>query len=91
MEENKKKALTILGNVFFITVAVIIAVLWMVVGFKCALLTFSLLNLLMYINIAITTLGNAFIGRNIDMNYDMFWKILFILMSAIGFGIYFTI
>lgn len=44
--------------------------------------------LLMFVNISLTTLGNAFIGRNIDMTFDIFWKIFFIVMSSICFGIY---
>ncbi len=61
------------------------------VSFKAALLTASIFCILMYTNTVLTTLGNAMIGRDIDVNYDIFWKLLFIILSSIGFGIYFNI
>ena len=45
----------------------------------------------MWINTALTTLGNAMIGRDVDVNYDIFWKILFIILASAGFGVYFNI
>ena len=65
--------------------------LWLTIGFKAALLAMSLFCLLMWVNILFTTLGNAFMGKDIDVNYDIFWKILFIILASVGFGIYFNI
>ena len=66
-------------------------VLWFTLGFKAALLSASLFCLLMWLNVTLTTLGNAMIGRDVDVNYDIFWKILFIILASTGFGIYFNI
>lgn len=68
-----------------------IIIIWYVMGLKCLLLVTGIFSLLFYINIATTTLGNAFIGRDINMNYDIFWKILFMILSSVSFGIYFNI
>lgn len=65
--------------------------LWLAVSFKAALLAMSLFSLLMWLNVTFTTLGKAFIGRDVDVNYDVFWKILFIILASAGFGIYFNI
>lgn len=65
--------------------------LWLAISFKAALLAMSLFCLLMWLNVTLTTLGNAFIGRDVDVNYDIFWKILFIILASAGFGVYFNI
>lgn len=65
--------------------------LWISISFKAALFSMSLFCLLMWLNITLTTLGNALIGRDVDVNYDIFWKILFIILASAGFGIYFNI
>lgn len=69
----------------------IVLSLWLAIGFKAALLSVTLFCLFMWLNTMFTTLGNAFIGRDIDMNYDIFWKILFIILASVGFAIYFNI
>lgn len=79
------------GKILFGFLLLVVIILWISVGFKGALLTASIFCLLMYINTTLTTLGNAFIGRDIDTNYDIFWKIFFIILSSVGFGIYFNI
>ena len=84
MKNNFGKILLI----FFISVFII---LWMGFSIKTSILYFSLFTLLMWLNITLTTLGNAFIGRDIDINYDIAWKITLIVLSSIGFSIYFTI
>ncbi len=61
------------------------------IGIKAFILSCSIFSLLFYFNVAITTLGNSFSGRVIDNNYDIFWKLLFISIASIGFGIYFNI
>lgn len=80
-----------IGKIITLFVIVIIFMIWVFIGFKSVLLTIGILTLLSYINIAITTLGNAFIGRDINMSYDIFWKMLFIFISSLCFGIYFNI
>jgi len=79
------------GSILFAFMSIICIVLWATIGLKAFLLTFSLFCLLMWFNITFTTLGNAFIGRDIDVNYDIFWKLLFIILASAGFGVYFNI
>lgn len=79
------------GKILFGSLLSIVALIWIIVGFKAALLTGSIFCILMYLNTTLTTLGNAMIGRDVDVNYDIFWKIFFIILSSIGFGVYFNI
>ena len=58
---------------------------------KILLLSTGIFSLLMYFNISFTTLANAFIGRDINPNYDIFWKMLFIITTSLTLGIYFNI
>lgn len=55
---------------------------------KTLIFIIGLFSIMMYFNIMITTLANAFIGRDINPNYDIFWKIFFLLISCISFGVY---
>ena len=79
------------GKILFGSLLSIVALIWIIVDFKAALLTGSIFCILMYLNTTLTTLGNAMIGRDVDVNYDIFWKIFFIILSSIGFGVYFNI
>ena len=82
-----KKLYSILRGIFIISSILI----WVFVSFKGFLLTCSIYFILMYFNITITSLANAFIGRGENTIIDIIWRILFIILSAIGFGIYFNI
>jgi len=62
-----------------------------VIGIKALVLSISIFSTMMFFNIVMTTLGKAFQNNNINVNYDIFWKLLFITISSIGFGIYFNI
>lgn len=68
-----------------------LALIYFLISFKACVLTCSIFFLLLYFNITITTLGNSIANHNINPNYDIFWKLLFIILSSIGFGIYFNI
>ena len=87
----KDRIINNIGKIIILSVLLIIILIWVFIGFKSVLLTIGILTLLSYINTAITTLGNAFIGRDININYDIFWKILFIFITSLCFGIYFNI
>ena len=87
----KDRIINNIGKIIILSVLLIIILIWVFIGFKSVLLTIGILTLLSYINTAITTLGNAFIGRDININYDIFWKMLFIFISSLCFGIYFNI
>ena len=62
-----------------------------VIGIKALVLSISVFSTMMFFNIVMTTLGKAFQYKDINVNYDIFWKLLFITVSSIGFGIYFNI
>ena len=87
----KNKIINNIGKIIILSAIVIISLIWAFIGFKSVLLTIGILTLLSYINISLTTLGNAFIGRDINVNYDIFWKLLFTFISSLCFGIYFNI
>lgn len=87
----KEKIINNIGKIILLIVTLIAIFMWIFIGFKSMLLTIGILTLLSYINITITTLGNAFIGRDINLNYDIFWKILFSFIISICFGIYFNV
>lgn len=79
------------GKILLTSVLMVGMLLWVIIGFKAALFALSSFCMLMWINTTLTTLGNAMIGRDIDVNYDIFWKILFIILASTGFGVYFNI
>lgn len=87
----KEKIINNIGKIILLIVILIAIFMWIFISFKSMLLTIGILTLLSYINITITTLGNAFIGRDINLNYDIFWKILFSFIISICFGIYFNV
>ena len=87
-QQNKTN---IIWKICFVLIAIIVTLLWVFIGFKSVLLSLGIFSLMFYINIATTTLGNAFIGRDINVNYDIFWKLLFTFISSLCFGIYFNI
>lgn len=84
---NSKKKLGIILFTIIIFVLLLISIFFHI---KVLLLSMAIFSLLFYFNISLTTLGNVFIGRDINPNYDIFWKILFMLIASILFGIYFN-
>ena len=85
------KVKRVINTILFLIVVTIITLLWTLVSFKSVLLSTGIFSLLMYFNITTTSLGNAFIGRDFNRHNDVFWRILFILISSLSFGIYFNI
>lgn len=66
-------------------------ILWITISIKGGLLFYGLFTLGMYIHLTLTTLSNAFIGREIDAKGDTFWKIVLLTLSCITLTIFFTI
>lgn len=60
------------------------------ISYKTFVLYVSVASLFMYIHITVTTLSNALIARDINSKGDLFWKLLFMTVSTIGFSIFFT-
>lgn len=79
-----------LYNVLIVVPVCIAALLWWLVSFKCFLLFYGLYSLGMYLHITATTLSNAFIGRNIDTGNDLFWKIVFLIISCVCLSVFFV-
>lgn len=84
---NLKILQSVLQGVFIITLSLI----WICIGFKSFLLCLSIFSILMYVNITTTSLANAFISRGENTIIDIIWRLFFIFVSAIGFGIYYNI
>ena len=72
-----------LNNVLFAVPFCIALLLWWIVSLKCSLLFYGLYSLGMYLHITVTTLSNAFIGREINSKGDLFWKIVFVILASL--------
>lgn len=75
---------------FFYLISLIILGLMALISYKTFILYVSIASLFMYAHITVTTLSNALIARDINSRGDLFWKLLFMTISAIGFSIFFT-
>ena len=80
-----------LNKVLLIVPLLIALCLWCIFSFKICLLFYSLFSLGMYIHISITTLSNAFIGREVNVNGDVFWKMLFLLIFCLTMALFLAI
>lgn len=83
MKENYNKWSTI----FLLSILIIFVVLWLCVNIKCGLLFVSGLSFFMYINITITGLCNALVGRELPPANDVFWKVVLMLTTIIPISI----
>lgn len=78
-------------NKIFYTISLAILIVMVIISYKAFILFVSITSLMMYLHLTITTLSNALVARDFDSKGDLFWKLLFMTISAIGFSIYFTI
>ena len=78
-------------NKIFYTISLAILIVMCIISYKAFILFVSITSLLMYLHLTVTTLSNALVARDFDSKGDLFWKLLFMTISAIGFSIYFTI
>ena len=72
-----------LNNILIVVPVCIALVLWIAFSFKCCLIFYGLYSLGMYLHITVTTLSNAFIGREINSKGDLFWKIVFVILASL--------
>lgn len=79
-----------LNNMLVVIPVCIALMLWWLLSFKCALLFYGIFSLGMYFHITVTTLSNAFIGRGINVSGDVFWKMLFLIISCLCLSIFFV-
>ena len=80
-----------LNNILIVVPVCIALVLWIAFSFKCCLIFCGLYSLGMYLHITVTTLSNAFIGREINSNGDLFWKMLFLIIFCLTTALFFSI
>ena len=66
-------------------------ILWFAISFKCGILFYGIFSLGMYVHLTVTTLGNAFIGREFSEVGDVFWKLVFLTLSCICLAIFFCV
>lgn len=64
-------------------------ILWWFISLKWCLLFYGMYSFGMYFHITITTLSNAFIGRDINMSGDLFWKIVFLILGCLCLTLFF--
>ena len=79
-----------LNNVLFVVPFCIALLLWWLVSLKGGLLFYGLYSLGMYFHITITTLSNAFVGREINEKGDLFWKIVFLISFCLCLTLFFV-
>jgi len=78
-------------NLFGVVPVIIAIVLWLAVSLKCGLLFYGMFTFGMYFHITTTTLSNAFIGRKIDVVGDLFWKMIFLIVSCLCLTLFFIL
>lgn len=80
-----------LNKVLLVLPLIILVILWHIFSFKTGLLFYGLFSLGMYIHISITTLCNAFIGREVNVKGDVFWKMLFLIIFCLTMALFLAI
>lgn len=77
-------------NGIFYLVSLLLMIAMSIISYKTFVLYISISSLFMYLHITTTTLCNALVARDFDSKGDLFWKLLFIVVSTVGFSIFFT-
>ena len=77
-----------LNNILIVVPVCIALVLWIAFSFKCCLIFYGLYSLGMYLHITVTTLSNAFIGREVNVSGDVFWKMLFLIIFCLTMALF---
>lgn len=77
-------------NGLFYTISLIIMAVMSMISYKTFVLYIAISSLLMYLHVTISTLSNALVARDFDSKGDLFWKLLFMTVSAISFSLFFT-
>ena len=80
-----------LNKVLLIVPLLIALSLWYMFSFKICLLFYGLFSLGMYIHISITTLCNAFIGREVNVSGDVFGTMLFLIIFCLTMALFLAI
>jgi len=76
-------------NILFFIPAIIFLILWLCVSIKVGVLFYGLYSIGMYIHITITTLTNAFVGRELNSHGDLFWKMAFLIIGCLCLTLFF--
>lgn len=76
-------------NYIFFIISIIGLIIIGVISLKALFLTIGILSLFMYVNIMLSiSINMKFNGIN-NLHEDVFWRMLFIVFTAIGFGLFF--
>lgn len=73
-------------NIILFPFAIIIG---FTMSFKCMWLIIALYSSMMLVNIIINSIINAVINRKYEADYDAFWRVLYIIITAISWSFYF--
>lgn len=79
------------GKILISIIILISILLSLLVNIKAMFLFLSLFTMIMYINIMLIELYNIIIDKSQHFNDNSLWKIIFILISSVCFGVYFNI
>jgi hypothetical protein len=77
-----------LNNLLFVVPFFMALLLWLTIGLKCALLFYGGYSVGMFFHITVTTLSNALIGQDINVNGDLFWKGIFLILSCLCLSLF---
>lgn len=77
------------GKIILSSIVLIGILLWCLCSFKTMLMFIGTFSLLMFINIIVTALCNALIGRELPIENDIYWRIFFIFITCICYSICF--
>ena len=81
-----------LGDLCFLSLPLLIfGGLWFFFSLKIGLLFYGLFSIGMYIHITMTTLAVVLAGRKINSDGDVFWKMLFLILSCLCFALFYAI
>lgn len=78
-----------IGKILLASYTLSILGIWILLGTRSFLLSFSLTCLALYLHITVTSLSNMIVNKDVPPN-DTFWKLLLIWLGSISLAIYIT-
>lgn len=79
------------GKIILGIITIFSCIFGIIFNFKIVCLFIGSFSLLMFINISFTSLCNALVGREITVENDVFWKMVFILLTCIFYCLFFSL
>lgn len=90
-EEDTKNNVNFVSGVLLVLPMITSVILWITFSVKAFLLFIALYSFGMFTHITITTWSNAFIGREVNVQGDIFWKMFFLFIGCLTLTIFFSI